>query len=174
MIYEICPPNRVRPNHDTHTVFFAGAIDNGAAVNWQQEALTLLREYRTTVYNTEGHTVWVYNPRRPDWNADLDTSADNPMFAEQVEWELDFISSAESGADTVLMVFPASAKAPITLLELGIMVTKFPERLVVVVEDGYWRRGNIEIVCRRAGIPVYTNLSHGLTAVARRIRAGKS
>ena len=43
-------------------------------------------------------------------------------------------------------------KSPITLLELGLHAGKNPQKLVVCCPDGYWRKGNVDIVCRRCGV----------------------
>jgi hypothetical protein len=40
-------------------------------------------------------------------------------------------------------------KAPISLLELGLFARS--DRVVVGCPDGFWRRGNVEIVCQRYG-----------------------
>jgi len=67
-----------------------------------------------------------------------------------VEWEL----SAQEAAD--LMYFAPDTRAPITLLELGLFAKK---RLFVCCPDGYWRKGNVDVVCRRYGIRQVGSLS---------------
>ena len=69
----------------------------------------------------------------------------------QIEWELDCLDRA----DLVAMWFAADTVAPIALLELGL--TAKSEKLVVGCPEGFWRKGNIEVVCSRFGIPLTTS-----------------
>src|SRR5262249_52806894 len=59
-------------------VFLAGSIEMGTASAWQ-DALTAALADRDLV---------ILNPRRDAWDASWSQSIDNPMFREQVEWEL--------------------------------------------------------------------------------------
>ncbi len=117
--------------------FLAGSIEQGKAEEWQQEVIDLLRE----------KNVIIYNPRRLDWNDKLEQDKDNANFYEQVNWELDHIEKA----DIVLMYFDPASKSPISLLELGIL-TAYPNKLLVCCPQGFWRKGNIDIVCQRYNI----------------------
>ena len=108
----------------------------GAADNWQQLLVDELGQRDLTILN----------PRREDWDASWRQSIDEPKFRAQVEWELDGLERA----DLVAMWFAPDSKAPITLLELGL--TARTGKLVVGCPDGFWRKGNIEVVCARFGI----------------------
>jgi hypothetical protein len=81
----------------------------------------------------------------------LAQSIDEPMFREQVEWELDGLERA----DLIAMWFAPQTKSPITLLELGL--TARSGRLLVGCPDAFWRKGNIEVVCERYGVPLVTS-----------------
>ena len=94
------------------------------------------------------------NPRRTHWDAGLDQSIDNPPFKEQVVWELDALDRA----DMIIMFFAPETKSPITLLELGIHAAATPEKLVVCCPDGFWRKGNVDIVCERYKVRQTNNL----------------
>lgn len=59
-------------------------------------------------------------------------------------------------ADVVAMYFGPEAKGPITLLELGLVARK--ERVVVCCPGGYWKRGNVLVVCQRLGVKVVNTL----------------
>jgi len=128
---------------DMPIVFLAGSIDEGRAEKWQDEAIAVLSSFPMTILN----------PRRDDWNPDLRQSEDEPEFVAQVEWELDGIEAA----DVVLFHFSPAGPAPITLLELG-KATGMGKRIVVSCPQGYWRRGNVQVVCRRAGVRVHGSL----------------
>ena len=69
---------------------------------------------------------------------------ETPEFREQVLWEL----SALEAADIVAFYFGAGTQAPITLLELG----KYYEKAIVLCEEGYWRKGNVDIFCESFGV----------------------
>jgi hypothetical protein len=82
-----------------------------------------------------------------------------------VEWELAGLEQAT----VVAMYFAPSTKAPITLLELGLCARS--GKLVVCCPDGYWRKGNVEVVCRRYGVPLLATLADLLAEVRRRLVA---
>ena len=119
-------------------IFLAGSIEMGKAENWQERIVASLRHM----------DVLLLNPRRVHWDAAMAQSADNPDFREQVEWELDALDRA----DMVVMYFAPETRSPITLLELGIHAAANPEKLIVCCPDGFWRKGNVDIVCQRFGV----------------------
>jgi len=125
-------------------IFAAGSIEQGSAEDWQTKLAADLNEYENVV---------LLNPRRDEWDSSMEQSADNPTFKAQVEWELDGISLA----DLVIFYFDPNTKSPITLLELGLLAgmdgTIAPD-VLVCCPPGYWRRGNVEIVCNRYKFPL--------------------
>lgn len=132
---EIKAPHDYTPHLRLPSVFLAGSIEMGVAVDWQAEVSAAL----------SGLDVLVLNPRRAAWDASWAQSIDNPPFREQVEWELDALDAA----DVVLMYFAPETKSPITLLEMGIHAAKDPEKMIVCCPAGFWRKGNVDIVCHR-------------------------
>ncbi len=114
-------------------IFVGGSIDNGAAIMWQP-----LVEQRLSSYS-----VTLFNPRRDDWNPDLNMDISNPVFNQQVNWELDSIDDA----DIVFLNFDPKGLGPITLMELGHVSPK--KKIIVCCPDGYWRKGNVQIMCQR-------------------------
>ena len=48
---------------------------------------------------------------------------------------------------------PPETKSPITLLELGLHVRG--GKLIIGCPPGFWRRGNIEVVAARYGVPLH-------------------
>ncbi len=136
---------RIRP-----LIFLAGSIEMGVAEKWQDRVVASLHEFEGTVLN----------PRRDDWDSSWEQSIENPQFREQVEWELE----AQNKADMVLMYFLPGTKSPITLLELGILTSR-PARLFVCCPEGFWRKGNVDVVCDQYGIRQVKVLSDFVSAV---------
>lgn len=133
-------------------IFLAGSIEMGTAEKWQER---VVREME--------NTNWVLlNPRRDDWDSSWAQSIDNEKFVEQVSWELEAMERAEH----ILMYFDPNTKSPITLLELGLFAgaetgTKL-SKLVVVCPDGFWRKGNVDVVCERYKIKQLNSLTDAI------------
>lgn len=133
------------------SIFLAGSIEMGKAENWQERVCAALRHL----------DVAILNPRRAQWNAAWEQSIDNPDFRQQVEWELDALERA----DLVALYFVPETRSPVTLLELGLHAAANPQKLVVCCPDGFWRKGNVDIVCTRHGVrqvPSLTDLIKNL------------
>lgn len=125
------------PQDDSRVkVFLAGTIDMGNSVDWQAQLAEALAD----------EAVILLNPRRDDWNKEWLPVADNPHFRQQVEWEL----AALEQADIIVMYFAATSQSPVTLLELGLHAKS--HKLIVYCADGYFRKGNVDIVCERYGV----------------------
>ena len=139
---EVQAPNAYQ-HLDTYTVFLGGSIEMNTAEEWQKR---VIRE-------CAGTDITFLNPRRDNWNSRVPQEADNPEFAEQVNWELDALHYA----NLVVFYFDPATKAPITLMELGLMAS-LPAKVIVCCPDGFWRKGNVEIVCRRYHIPMVDTL----------------
>lgn len=140
---EIKAPNSYEKYGDKIKIFLAGSIEMGAAEKWQDKAAKALID----------KDVLILNPRRDDWDSSWKQTKDNKQFREQVEWEL----VAQEDADLILMYFDPNTKSPITLLELGLFTnigrhlgTK--QKVVVCCPEGFYRKGNVDIVCERYGI----------------------
>jgi hypothetical protein len=118
------------------SVFLAGSIEMGKAKNWQ----TVIEKELADI------PVIIYNPRRDNWDSSWIQSIDNPQFREQVEWEL----SAMEQSTYILMYFDPNTKSPVSLLELGLFA--LAKKLIVCCPNGFWRKGNVDIVCRRYDI----------------------
>lgn len=135
---EIKAPHDYAVHNHLPSVFLAGSIEMGVAEDWQAQVVAALGKL----------DVLVLNPRRVAWDSSWEQSIDNPPFREQVEWELDALDAA----DVVLMYFSPETKSPITLLELGVHAAKNPQKLIVCCPDGFWRKGNVDILCHRYGV----------------------
>ena len=132
------PPAPWTADRDAVVVFLAGSIEMGRATDWQAALTGCLPDH-----------VVVLNPRRDEWDASWRQSIDEPRFREQVEWELDGLDRA----DVIAMWFDPETRSPITLLELGLHARS--GKLIVGCPEGFWRRGNIEVVCSRFGVPLF-------------------
>ena len=139
---EIKAPNPVP--QDTPTIFLAGSIDMGAAVNWQQQVVEALKGLED---------ITIVNPRRDDWDSSWEQSITNDKFSEQVNWEMQQLENA----NLVLFYFDPKGQAPITLLELG-YVLGLATDVIVCCPEGYWRRGNVQVACDRNRVPCMDTL----------------
>jgi hypothetical protein len=145
-------PNNFLPKHKT-AIFLAGSIEMGKAENWQEKLTRLL--------STED--VLILNPRRDDWDSTWKQSIDNPQFREQVDWEL----NAQEQAEIIAMYFDAKTMSPITLLELGLFANS--HKIIVCCPLGYWRKGNVDIVCNRYGIKQVETIEELYKAILERL-----
>jgi hypothetical protein len=125
------------------TVFLAGSIEMGVAEDWQSMVPKHFEDKTNLVF---------YNPRRDDWDSSWEQKESNPQFNHQVNWELDKLDKA----NYIFMYFSPETKSPISLLELGMFVSKY--KMIVCCPDGFWRKGNVEIVCSRFNIPLFNTL----------------
>lgn len=123
--------------NDVPAVFLAGSIEMGKAEDWQTKLTKALEDIDCIILN----------PRRDDWDSSWEQSIDHPEFKEQVTWELDALSAA----DTIALYFDPKTQSPISLLELGIYAKT--KKLVVFCPEGFFRKGNVDIVCERFKIP---------------------
>ena len=135
------------------TVFLAGSIGLGKAENWQDGACNALDDY-------SDDELTVFNPRRDNFNAGLKQTAEEPELVEQIEWELE----AMEESDYILMYFHPDTQAPITMMELGLHADSIC-KVVAVCPDGFWRQGNVEIVCRKYDIPFFKDLDEGINQI---------
>ena len=67
------------------------------------------------------------------------------------------------------MYFDPKTKSPITLLELGIFGIMKPNYLIVCCPKGYWRKGNVDIVCERYGISQVNTINALIEEIKKRI-----
>ena len=136
-------------------VFLAGSIEMGLAEQWQDRVVNAMSGVSGLV---------ILNPRRDDWDSSWEQRADDPRFAEQVNWELDMLEAA----DIVVMYLAAGTKSPISLLELGLHARA--GKLRVCCPEGFWRRGNVEVVCGRYQVPMFDTLDDLVTDLKASVR----
>jgi len=118
-------------------IFLAGSIEMGKAGDWQTQVQNALKN----------EDVLILNPRRDDWDSSWEQKKENPEFYEQVSWELD----GQDQADLILIYFDPDTKSPITLAELGLAANS-SSIVLVCCPEGFWRKGNVDIICERYGM----------------------
>lgn len=140
---------------DRPVIFLGGTIDQGTAENWQERVANTLKDLN----------VIFLNPRRDDWDSSWVQSIDDSQFRQQVEWEL----AGQDLANLCIYVFGSDeeqaklTKAPVTLLELGLQAKT--QQVLVCCPKGYYRKGNIDIVCKKYNVPLYENLNDLIGAI---------
>jgi len=138
---EFKPPQQIQ-NRNKKSIFLAGTIDMGNSEDWQFLVKNILAD----------KDVDIYNPRRASWNSSWIQEFENPQFYQQVNWELDALEKADF---IVLNLLPDS-KSPISLLELGLFAKS--GKLLVCCPKQFYRSGNVQIVCDRYNIPLFTDI----------------
>ncbi len=123
------------------TIFLAGSIEMNSAIDWQK----ICEENLSAKYI-------LFNPRRESWDSSWKQSINNPFFKEQVLWELNALEKA----NIVIIFFANNTKSPISLLEFGLFARS--QKLKVVVENDFWRKGNIDVVCEKYQIEQFDSL----------------
>lgn len=123
-------------------IFLGGSIDMGNAEDWQAKVTRELSE----------KNFILFNPRRDDWNKDWKPVSTEPNFRKQVEWELEALEKS----DLIIMYFTPKSQSPISLLELGLYART--NKLMVVCPEGYWRKGNVDIVCEKYKVQRYESI----------------
>lgn len=140
----IKPPYSIAKHHHRKlSIFLAGSIEMGNAEDWQQ---------KVEEYFAGKSEYTILNPRRDDWDSGWEQKFENAHFYQQVNWEL----SALEKADSIIMYLCAGTKSPISLLELGLYASS--GKLLICCPDGFWRKGNVEVVAERYGIPLYETM----------------
>jgi hypothetical protein len=143
----IMPP--AIPHYGKFSLFTAGSIEMGAAIQWQQRLVSHLCDLPLTVTN----------PRRGQWDPNVDAKAKDPAFRGQVIWELDALSAAT----VICYFFDVDTISPITLMELGLWAHS--GKIIVCCNEAFWREGNVKLVCERYNIPFVRTFEQLVPAV---------
>ena len=128
------------------SVFLAGTIDMGSAVDWQAEAAEL--------FGAKAGSFLLFNPRQQEWHPEREGEMDY-----QVGWELEHLERA----DYILMNILPGSLSPITLLELGLHARG--GKLYVVCSPGFSRYDNVRITCARYSVPLFSSLEEAIEAI---------
>ena len=152
---QVIKPNSLEQSYDfnTTTIFLAGSIEMGSAEDWQSKVEKELAD----------KNVIIFNPRRDDWDSSWFQEEKNEQFNQQVNWEMNHMIQA----NVIFMYLDPNTKSPISLLELGLHADNF--KLIVCCPSGFWRKGNVDIVCTRYGIPRFEKLEDAIGALKTKI-----
>lgn len=61
-------------------------------------------------------------------------------------------------AELAVFYFDPDTKAPITLMELGLAIGRGDNQIVVCCPEGYWRKGNVDVICDKYEITMLNSL----------------
>lgn len=151
----IYAPNKVpHPNEDV-TVFTAGSIEMGKAIDWQSQVIDKLKDL----------DVSILNPRRKDWDSSWEQDPEKNPFREQVLWELSSIGKA----DITFFYFSPDTVSPISLLELGLCLGEIGKKIIVCCPKEFGRYGNVKITCEVNGTPVYNSLNEAIEVLIKQV-----
>jgi len=127
------------PNDEKFTIFLGGSIEMDKATKWQEEITDYISKFNLDIR--------ILNPRRDNFDATQEQSISNPYFKQQVTWELDSLDRA----DLIVMYLQPETLSPISMMEIGIYINTLDwnKQMVICCPDGFWRRGNIEILVDR-------------------------
>jgi hypothetical protein len=160
MIANEFKPNKFRPHMDSVVrLFLAGSIEQGSAEMWQPEIVKRIRE------EDGPNQVDIFNPRRDDWDAAWPNDPDFPQFKAQVNWEIDYITSS----DVVFFWFDPKTKSPITLLELGLVLSG-ESNVVIYCPKEFYRYGNVKITAHYFGETVHTSSEAAIDELLRTLK----
>lgn len=154
MIYEIKPDCENLPEN-TLRIFLGGSIDMGSSKKWASELINRIIKVSTFEFD-----IAFYNPRRDSWDSTWTQEQSNSEFNYQVNWELNNIEDS----DIVFFNILPDSKSPITLMELGLCAGK-EKKAIVCCPDGFYRKGNVDVVCTRYGIQQYTDIDSAFGAL---------
>lgn len=155
--YHIIHAPSAESPHGKSSIFLAGTTSKVDSTDWREALSASLSDYPVTIYD----------PYRADWDGSWREDIDFAPFREQVEWELDRLERA----DVVVVYFHPATQAPITLLELGLFA-RVPGKAIVVCPEGYWKRGNVQIVCKRFGVEMLDGLDGLREMIMKRLHVG--
>lgn len=146
-------PSLVRPTGPT--VFLGGSIEMGTAEMWQPRVAQRFIDAG----------VSVLDPRRDAWDASLNQDpSQGSVFETQVSWEL----AGMERADLVFFRICEDTASIVSMLEIGLNVGRKP--VVIQVDDGYQRRGNIIVTAGRYRIPCFRSEDDAVSEAIRIIK----
>jgi hypothetical protein len=140
-VVELKPPAEMMDDKDKFSIFVAGSIEQGKAIEWQKHFYEEICKMRPTP------NVIIYNPRRDNWDSKWDQSSKNPALVEQIEWELEHLEKA----DLIVMFLQPGTRSAISLLELGLYardVFVLKKQMLVLCPEGFDRKANIDVTCQ--------------------------
>lgn len=141
------------------SVFLAGTTSKVDTTDWREALSNSLSDAPVTIYN----------PYRADWDSSWREDINFALYREQVEWELE----KQDQADIVVIYFHPATQAPVSLLEFG-LCARFPGKAIVLCPEGYWKRGNVQIVCNKFGVEMVDTVDGLKEAIMKKLLSGGS
>ncbi|KAK4466865.1 hypothetical protein QBC42DRAFT_258200 [Cladorrhinum samala] len=120
------------------SIFLAGTTTPTDGPDWRDILISAISHLPVTVFE----------PTRSDWDSTWEEDIKCPKFREQVEWELDM----QERSDVVVIYFGPNTKAPISLLELGLVARS--GKAIIGYHKQYEKRGNLQVVALKFGIKI--------------------
>ncbi len=136
-------PDKTEKDEGYVKIFLAGSIDSGDTEDWQKKVCDKILKTKDTKV-----PFAIYNPRRSNW---LDDDEHKEIYR-QIEWELDHMDKA----DIIIMNILGDSKSPISLMEIGIHC--HDGKLMVYCPKNFYRFDNVNAVCKRFNIPLFTDV----------------
>ncbi|ROW07995.1 hypothetical protein VPNG_06111 [Cytospora leucostoma] len=160
---QVITPNDTdqNPSYPTTSVFLAGPTE----CPWRTNFLATLR---SLIEKSPHPNITVYNPYQPNWGPSWREDLADNRFTTQVEWELE----RQESATIVALFFHGDSKAPLSLLELGLSARS--GKAVVGCDKAYWKRGYVQAVCQRYGVPMADDLDGLATLVADKLKGSRA
>lgn len=141
-------------NQKCTRVFLGGSI---GSKDWQSDVANRLVDL----------PVYVFNPRRVDWNADWDTdvAADVETRKAQIEWGFE----GQMNSDILLFNFDKDEVDPASLLELGTFCFgKIKPVVCCPPEFPYFL--NVEFICKSTDISLFSTLDEAVAEVRKEVK----
>lgn len=132
------------------SVFLAGSVQSNVEIAWRD----------TLIKKMKGYKVTLLDPRTDKYGSNHDSTA----FKNQVNWELEALEQV----DIIIMYLDEASKSPISLLELGLYAQS--GKLIVCCSDGFWKKGNVQMVCDRYGVHQVEHVDDLVNEIQNRIQ----
>lgn len=159
------PPEPIFRTKSYNKIFLAGSIEMGKAEMWQDRVIDMIvkKEKEMEMNSVYYNEYEILNPRRKDWDSSWVQEFKNPQFFQQVTWELKALDEASA----IIFYFSPETQSPITLMELGYIAGRSlgKSRVVVCCPNGFWRKGNVDIMCNHRGIAMVDTLEEAVNFV---------
>lgn len=151
------PPEQITRPKDQPippSVFLAGSIEMGKAVQWQRHLYNYLQDL----------PIEVFNPRRGHWDPNVTAEAKHLDFRRQVNWEWEALKDAT----VICFFFDHETMSPVTMLELGKWLNS--DKVVVCCDKRFWKGGNIHLVCEYEKVPLAENFTDLVGLIRAKLR----
>lgn len=152
----IYAPSEERPR-GVKSVFLAGTTSKVDTADWRENLSSSLSK----------HPITIYNPYRADWDSAWREDVNFAPYREQVLWELD----KQAKADLVVVYFHPATQAPVSLLEFGLSA-EVPGKVIAVCPEGYWKRGNVQVVSQKFGVELLDDIEELEGAIVKKLSLG--